>query len=324
MNKKITRSALVAFVLALVDLAEAQQSGKIHRIGFLRSAAPPESYIEAFRQGLRELGYLEGKNIVIEYRYAEGKSGRLPDLAAELVRLPVDVIVIDGQGATTAAKNATKTIPIVMQTGDPVGQGLIASLARPGGNITGLTSISAELGGKILELLKETIPSLTRVAIATPDTLAAKLNLKETEVAAKALRVQVIHLVVRGPEDYEGVFRGATKERANALYVRLVPETSSAHRKQIVELAAKSHLPAIYTARDWVETGGLISYGPDRVDMYRRFATYVDKILKGRKPADLPVEQPMKFDFVINLQAAKAIGLTIPPEVLFRATRVIK
>ena len=324
MNKKILVIGLTAVILTCGHLAYAQQKTKVHRIGFLRAAAPPEAYIEGFRQGLRELGYLEGKNIVIEYRYAEGKSDRLPDLAAELVRLPVDVIVIDGNAATAAAKNATRTIPIVMQTGDPVGQGLVASLARPGGNITGLTSISAELGGKLLELLKEIVPRLTRVAIATPDSLAAKLFLKETEVPARALRVQLIHLVVRGPDDYEGAFQAATKERANALYVRLVPETSSAHRKQIVELAAKSRLPAIYTARDWVDTGGLISYGPDRVDMYRRFATYVDKILKGTKPADLPVEQPMKFEFVINLKTAKQIGLTILQSVLFRADKVIK
>jgi len=324
MKKAFGLCAVVVTLLGWGAMAEAQQSGKIHRIGFLRGAAPPESYIEGFRQGLHELGYVDGKNIVIEYRYAEGKSERLPDLAAELVRLQVDVIVIDGRGATAAAKDATRTIPIVMQTGDPVGQGLIASLARPGGNITGLTSISGELGGKLLELLKEIIPRLTRVAIALPGGPASKLFLKETEAPARALKVQLIPLVVRGPDDFEGAFQAATKERANALYVRLAPETSSAHRKQIVELAVKSRLPAIYTARDWVDTGGLMSYGPDRVDMYRRFATYVDKILKGRKPADLPVEQPMRFEFVINLKAASQIGLTIPSDVLARANKVIK
>jgi len=324
MNRKIILCLLTTALLSTAPFVEAQQSGKIHRIGFLRAAAPPEAYIEAFRQGLRELGYLEGKNVIIEYRYAEGKSDRLPDLAAELVRLPVDVIVIDGNSATVAAKNATRTIPIVMQTGDPVGQGHIASLARPGGNITGLTSISGELGGKNLELLKETVPRLTRVAIAIPDGPAAKLFLKETEVPARALKVQLIPLVVRGPDDFEGAFQAAKKEQANALYVRLVPDTSSAHRNRIVELAAKNRLPAIYTARDWVETGGLVSYGPDRVDMYRRFATYVDKILKGTKPADLPVEQPTKFELIINLKTAKQIGLTIPPNVLARADKVIK
>jgi putative ABC transport system substrate-binding protein len=326
MNKKIVIFMLAAFMLALVRLAEAQQPAKTPRIGFLRTAAPPESYLGAFRQGLKELGYIEGKNIGFEYRWAGGKTDQLPALAAELARLKVDIIVTDGTPPALAARKAIGTIPIVMaSSGDPVGTGLIASLARPGGNITGLTSINAELGGKILELLKEIVPRLTHVAILGPsDRPIDAIFLKNAEAPAQALGLKIIPLRFRGPDDYESLFRAATKERADALLVRGTPFTSPAHRKRIVELAAKSRLPAVYDTRAWADTGGLMSYGADRIDMYRRAATYVDKILKGTKPADLPVEQPTKFEFIINLKAAKQIGLTIPPNILARADRVIR
>ncbi len=326
MKRKIVICLLTTALLSIAPFVDAQQAGKVNRIGFLRTAAPPESYLEAFRQGLKELGYVEGKNIAFEYRWAEGKTDQLPELAAELVRLKVDVIVTDGTPPAQAARKASSAIPIVTaSSGDPVGTGLIASLARPGGNITGLTSINAELGGKALELLKEIVPRLTHVAIlGAEDTPVHKLFLKNTEAPARALGLKLIPLLFRGPEDYESAFRTATKERANAILVRGVPFTSSAHRKRLVDLATKNRLPAIYETRDLVDTGGLISYGADRVDMYRRVATYVDKILKGAKLANLPVEQPTKFELVINLKAAKQIGLTIPPNVLARADKVIK
>jgi len=315
----------LALLLLAAPLAEAQQAGKIPRIGFLRTAAPPDSYIEAFRQGLKERGYIERKNIAFEYRWAGGKTERLPDLAAELVRLKVDVVVTDGTPPALAARKASSTIPIVMaSSGDPVGTGLIASLPRPAGNITGLTSINAELGGKLLELLKEVVPNLTHVAVlGSGDSPIYNLFIKNTEAPARALGLKVTSLRFRGPDDYESLFRGATEARANALLVRGTPSMSPAHRKQIVELAAKSRLAAIYDTRDWADSGGLISYGADRIDMYRRAATYVDKILKGAKPADLPVEQPTRFELAINLKAAKQIGLTIPPTVLARADQVI-
>jgi len=325
MSNKIGVWLLATFLLATAFFAEAQQPEKVPRIGYLADAgsSPPQ----AFLQGLRDLGYVEGKNIAFEYRSTEGKSERRPDQVAELVHLKVDIIVADGTGSTLAAKKATSAIPIVMtSSSDPVGTGLIASLARPGGNVTGLTSVTGELGGKLLELLKEIVPRLTRVAIALPgpDSPASKLFLKETEAPAQALRVQLITLWVRGPKDFESAFRVATKERANALLVRVPPATFSPHLKQLVELTAKSRLPAISPARNWVDAGGLMSYGADQNVNFRRAATYVDKILKGTKPADLPVEAPTKFEFVINLKAAKQIGLTIPPNVLVRADRVIR
>jgi ABC-type uncharacterized transport system substrate-binding protein len=237
----------------------------------------------------------------------------------------VAIILADGTSPALAAKQATSKIPIVMTTSsDPVGTGLIASLARPGGNVTGLSSNSQELGGKNLALLKEIVPRLTRVVMPTPGSSSDDIYLKGTEAPARALGVQLLPVIVRGPEDFENVFRVATQKRANALLSRLQPRTSSADRKQFVELVAKSRLPAVYVSTNWVESGGLISYGPDRIAMYRRAATYVDKILKGAKPADLPVEQPTKFEFIVNLKAAKQIGLTIPPNVLARADRVIK
>jgi ABC-type uncharacterized transport system substrate-binding protein len=329
MSQKLSSLLLTTFFCAIAPFAQAQQTSKIHRIGFLSSGVPGSSPdIEAFRQGLRDLGYVEGKNLVIEYRYTERKADRYPDLLSDLVGLQVDVIIGDGTGATIAAKKATNTIPIVMtSTTDPVGNGLIASLARPGGNVTGLTNISGELGGKLLELLKEIVPRVTRVAIVIPGGglgTANKLFVKETEVPARALRVQLISLVVRGPEDYEGAVRAATKERANALLSRLPPGTPFADRKQFVELAVKSRLPVVSATNLDTEAGGLISYGRDPRESYRRAATYVDKILKGAKPADLPVEQPTKFEFVINLKTAKALNITIPQSVLYRADKVIR
>ena len=249
-----------------------------------------------------------------------------PDLVADLVHLKVDIIVVGGSGAARAAKKATSTIPIVMTSStDPVGIGLVASLTRPGGNVTGLTSVTGELGGKLLELLKEVVPRLTRVVIPAPATSPTEdLFIKETESPARALKVQLIRFPVRGPQDYESIFRVASKERAHGLLVRIPVFTPSAQRKQILELAAKNRLPAIYQAKAWVDAGGLMSYGQDPDISYRRAATYVDKILRGTKPADLPVEAPTKFELVINLKAAKQIGLTIPQSVLYRADRVTK
>jgi putative ABC transport system substrate-binding protein len=327
-RKWVGMGALLITFAMCTAVAQAQQPGKIHRIGFLSGGVPGSSPdIEAFRQGLRDLGYVEGQNLVIEYRYTERKADRYPELLSDLVRLQVDVIIGDGTGATIAAKKATSTIPIVMtSTTDPVGNGLITSLARPGGNVTGLTNIGGELGEKLLELLKEINPRLTRVVIVIPGgpAPANKLFVKETEVPARALRIQLISLVVRGPEDYEGVVRAATKERANALLSRLPPGTPSADRKQFMDLAVKSRLSVVSGTNLDTEAGGLISYGRDPRESYRRAATYVDKILKGAKPADLPVEAPTKFEFVINLKTAKALNLTIPQSVLYRADRVIK
>jgi putative ABC transport system substrate-binding protein len=315
--------AIFVLLVGCVEMAEAQQPKKVPRIGVLWRGAPGSD--APVKAGLRDLGYIEGQNITIEYRYAEGKRDRLAALASELVRLKVDIIMTETTDAALAAKQATSTIPIVMiSSNDPMGTGLVASLARPGGNVTGLTSISGELGGKILELLKEIVPRLSRVVIPGLDSPVLDFFIKETEIPARALKVHLIRFTVRGPEDFEGVFEVATKERANALLVRLPPGTPPTHRKQLVELAARNRLPAIYTASNWVTAGGLISYGPDRNVMFQRAATYVDKILKGTKPADLPVEQPMKFELVINLKTAKQIGLTIPPNVLARADRVIK
>jgi putative tryptophan/tyrosine transport system substrate-binding protein len=329
MTSKIVNYSLLTIFLLTVSLAQAQQPTKIPRIGYLDGAFPSTnaSRIDAFRHGLRELGYVEGKNIVIEYRHAEGKLDRLPALAAELVRLKVEVLVMGGGGASTGSgMEATKTIPIVMVAAiDPVGQGFVTSLARPGGNVTGLSTLSPEISGKRLELLKEIVPKLSRVAIlGTSSTGAAtKLSLKEVEPAAGALGVKLQFLDVLGPKDIEPAFRAASKGRAEGVLVLTGP-VINLQRKQIAELAAKNRLPAIYPFPDYVEAGGLMSYSANIVDLYRRAATYVDKILKGAKPADLPVEQPTKFEFIINLKAAKRIGLTIPPNVLARADRVIK
>ena len=281
--------------------------------------------VEAFRQGLRELGYIEGKNIVLELRSAEGEQGRLPALAAELVRLKIDIIVSAGQTVTRVAKEATTTIPIVRANdADPIGSGFVASLARPGGNITGLSNLATELSGKRLELLKEIVPKLSRVAvIGSSKEPANALNLQEVELAAKAFKVRLQYLDVLSPKDIETAFRAAAKERADAVIV-LTSLILNSHRAQVLDLAVKNRLPAAYPQAEYVQEGGLMIYSANVTDLFRRAATYVDKILKGRTPADLPVEQPIKFEFVVNLKAAKQIGLTIPPQVLARADKVIK
>ena len=322
-------SILIAVVLLAFRVAvEAQQPKKVPRIGYLSVSSPSamSTRTEAFRQGLRELGYVEGKNIVIEWRSAEGKRDRLPSLAAELVRLKVDIIVTAGPPATRSAKEATVTIPIVFaQDGDPVASGFVASLARPGGNITGLSTLAPELSGKRLELLKEIVPRLSRVAVLGNSTNPANAQvLKETELAAGVFGVKLQYLDVLDPKDIETAFRAASKGRADAVLMTVSGGVVLSQRTQVVELAAKSRLPAMYIIREYVETGGLMSYGVSLIDLDRRAATYVDKILKGAKPADLPVEQPTKFEFIINLTAAKQIGLTIPPNVLVRADKVIK
>ncbi len=326
--KKIFK--LVLFLTALAAgsaVAEAQQPTKIPRIGFLNATSPSTiaARLAAFRQGLRELGYVEGKNIVVEYRWAEGKIERLPDLATELVRLKVDVIVTASSTVTRVAKEATSTIPVVMANdNDPVGNGFVASLARPGGNITGLATLYPEISGKRLELLKEIIPKLSRVAVFGTSTQPGNAQLlREVELAAGAFGVKLQYQDVLDPKDIETAFRAASKGRANAILVLTSPVLFS-QRTQIAELAVKSRLPAIYANIEYVDAGGLMSYGVNITDLYRRAATYVDKILKGRKPADLPVEQPMKFELIINLKAANQIGLTIPPNVLVRADKVIK
>jgi putative tryptophan/tyrosine transport system substrate-binding protein len=281
--------------------------------------------IEAFRQGLRELGYVERKNIVIEWRYGQEKPDRVSELAAKLVRLKVDVIVSGGNSATQAAKKATNTIPIVMtQSSDPVASGFVASLARPGGNITGLSTLAPEISGKRLELLKEIVPKLSRVAVLGTSTSPGNAQeLREVELAVGALRVKLQYLDLLSSKDIETAFRAASKERADAVLM-MSGAVGSSQRKEIAELAVKSRLPAIYEQAAYVEDGGLMSYGVSVTDLARRAATYVDKILKGAKPADLPVEQPIKFEFIINLKAAKQIELTIPPNVLARADKVIK
>jgi putative ABC transport system substrate-binding protein len=327
--KKAARLALLAavVVLAVAVMAEAQQPKKVFRVGFLSasSLSAISARTEAFRQGLRELGYVEGKNIVIEWRYAEGKIDRLSELAAELMRLKLDVIVSAGPPPTRSAKEATVTIPIVMAfDDDPVGSGFVASLARPSGNITGLSTHYLEISGKQLELLKEVVPRLSRVAVLGNSTQPGIAQaLRETELAAGAFGVQLQSLEVRDPKDIETAFRAASKGRADAVVV-LSSAGLFSQRRQVIDFAAKGRLPAIYGRPEYVEDGGLMTYGPSITDLFRRAATYVDKILKGAKPADLPVEQPKKFEFIINLKAAKQIGLTIPPNVLSRADRVIK
>jgi putative ABC transport system substrate-binding protein len=317
---------LGAVLFALCFPVRAQQS-KIPRIGFLGANFPStiSARTDAFRQGLLELGYVEGKNIVIEYRWAEGNFDRLPGLAGELVRLKVDVIVTVGPADTRAAKEATTTIPVVMgYDNDPVGSGFVTSLARPGGNITGLSTLSPELSGKRLELLKEVVPRLSRVAVfGTSIQPGNAQQLREAELAAAAFGMQLQSLDLRDPGDIETAFQAARKGGAGAVLVLPSP-LATRQRAQIAELAAKSRLPAIYPQSDYMDAGGLMFYGPSITDLFRRAATYVDKILKGRTPAELPVEQPTKFEFIVNLKAAKQIGLTIPPNVLARADKVIK
>ena len=326
-QRRIFAVALCTVLFALCVSAHAQQPSKIPRIGLLFTATPSAAAarIEAFRQGLRELGYVEGKNILIEQRYAEGQLNHMNELAAELVRLKVDVIVTIGPAATRPAKEATTAIPIVMGVDDdPVGNGFVASLARPGGNITGLASLAPEIGGKQLELLKEIVPRLSRVAVLGTSTQPGNAqSLREAEVAAGALAVKLQYLDVLSPKDIEPVFRTASNGRAEAVLV-LRASIFFSHRKQIVDLAAKRQLPAMYYTTEYVEEGGLMTYGVSITDLFRRAATYVDKILKGAKPAELPIEQPTKFELVVNLKTAKRIGLTIPPNVLARADKVIK
>jgi putative tryptophan/tyrosine transport system substrate-binding protein len=327
MSRRILTLALCAMLFAHCFSASAQQPTKVPRIAYLTgayfSAITPRT--EAFRQGLRDLGYVEGKNIVIEWRSAEGKLDRLPSLAAELVRLKVDIIVTAGAAVTHRAKAATATIPIVMaQDSNPVGNGFVASLARPGGNITGLSTLAPELRGKRLELLKEVVPKLSRVAVfGTSTEPANSASLKETESAAQGLGVKLQYLDIRSPMDIEPAFRAAVAQRADAITMLVSGPLVNFRHTEIAKLAVKSRLPVIWS-RDYVEDGGLMSYGVNLPDLDRRAATYVDKILKGTKSADLPVEQPTKFEFIINLKAAKQIGLTIPPEVLARADRVIR
>ena len=327
-NRKLV--GIVALALTFVFggvVGQAQQPTKVPRIGYLQ--APPPLAVaartEAFRQGLRELGYVEGKNIVIEWRFAEGKPDRISGLVAELVRLKVDVIVTGGSVATRAAKEATSTIPVVMtQDSDPVGNGYVGSLARPGGNITGLSTLAPELSGKQLELLKETVPKLSRVAVLGSSTrLGNAQSLKETELAAGAFGVKLQYLDVLESQGYWDCVRAASRQSADAVLVLTSPLATS-QRPQIIDLAVKNRLPAIYDRAEFVEDGGLMTYSVSSTDLFRRAAAYVDKILKGAKPADLPVEQPKKFEFIINLKAAKQIGLTIPPNVLARADRVIR
>ena len=317
-----------AVLLAAPLAAWAQPVAKPPRIGLLApgSASDASLRLEAFLQGLRERGLIEGENVVIEYRWGGGRLDRLPDLAAELVRLRVDAIFAPASAATIAAQNATKTMPIVMATfGDPVGRGTIASLARPGGNVTGLSySVGPEISSKQLELLKEVVPKVSRVAVlGNPDNPPYGAFLREAEVAGRSLGVQLQVLEARGPNDFDRAFAAMVKQRAGALLVLAEP-VSLLHRTPLAELAAKNRLPAIYGFREYVEAGGLLAYGPNLSDLWRRAATYVDKILKGARPGDLPVEQPTKFELVINLKTAKALGLTIPPSLLGRADEVIQ
>src|SRR5215467_2522617 len=318
---------LLITLLLITGFAQAQQSKRVPRIGILvgGSASSDSARIESLRRGLRELGYIEGKNIAIEYRYADGKPDRLSALAAELVALKVDLIVTAGPAATRAAKEATKTTPIVMaQVNDAIGSGFVVNLARPGGNITGMSVMAPELSGKQLEVLKEVVPRLSRVAVLGTSTQPGNAEtLKETEVAARGLKIQLRYFDIGSAKDLEAAFQAASKEHADAL-LPLSSPVLFVNRTQIVELATKNRLPAIYYATEYVEDGGLMTYAPNVLELWRRAASHVDKILKGAKPADLPVEQPTKFELVINLKAAKQIGLTVPQSVLYRADKVIK
>jgi putative ABC transport system substrate-binding protein len=321
---------LVALTIASFHLAEGQQPKKIPRIGFLgaSSASSYSTRIPAFREGLHDLGYVEGKNIAIEYRYADGKLDQLAALAAELVRLKVDIIVASGPAASAAKKVTTTTPVIFLAVADAVEEGLVVSLARPGGNLTGLSILAPELSGKRLELLKESFPRITRVAVLWTGSRSGRIVLKEslfkeTETAAQGLGLHIQSLEVRSLNDFDSAFTAAIREGAHALITTPQPLINT-NRARIIEFAVKNRLPAMYAVPEFVEAGGLMSYATSYTDLFRRAATYVDKILKGAKPADLPVEQSMKFEFIINLKAAKQIGLTIPQSVLFRADKVMK
>ena len=332
MIRRIFSLVLGALLLAFSHPVEAQQpAGKVPRIGFLTNSSSDQLNalrLDAFRHGLGVLGYVEGKNIIIEYRYAEGRPERLPELAEDLVRLKVELFVVPNDLTARAAKKATTTIPIVMaSSGNPIGTGVIASLARPGGNVTGLTSYNAELLGKRLGLLKEVVPKVSRFAFlndASSEASASRAAFEEAQGPAKVLGVQLLSVAVKAPNpDFQGAFRTMIKQRIGALITSPSP-LIGLHRKKILQLAEQNRIPAMHATSDWTDAGGLMSYGANQVDLSRRAAVYVDKILKGTKPADLPVEQPTKFDFVINLKAAKALNLTIPQSVLFRADRVIR
>jgi len=328
-SKSIFGLALSAMVFALCPSADAQQAKKVPRIGYVSGAGSPSDpgpYVEALRQGLRDLGHVDGKNIIIEYRGAEGQEDRYPRLMSELVELKVDVLVVPTLPAILAARQATKTIPIVMVTNtEPVAAGIVDSLARPGGNITGLSTLAQDLSGKRLELLTEVVPRISRVAVLRhPDSQNAGITFKEYEAAARALRLQLQSVAVRGQHpDLEEAFRAAVKGRNDAI-ITITQSNLFLQQKRIAELAITNRLPSMYHGSTWVESGGLMSYSTDDLAIYRRAASYVDKILKGTKPADLPVEQPTKFEFVINLKTAKALNLTIPQSVLYRADKVIK
>ena len=319
--------ALGVAALAWAGAVRAQAPSTLRRIGML-SGFSPSAYApsyQAFRLGLRDLGWVEGKNISIEYRHAEGRHDRLPDLAADLVRLKVDVIVTAATSDALAAQRATKAIPIVMvAAGNPVANGLVESLARPGGNVTGLSQMLQEVSGKRLELLKEVVPKLSRVAVLwNPNSASATLNWKENQQPARQLGIQLFSLEVRSPSELDKAFEAATNVRAGALAILPDPVIST-NLERIVDFAAKSRLPSIYQSSEFADAGGLVTYGPDRADLFRRAATYVDKILKGTKPGDLPVDQPTKLELVVNLKTAKALGITIPQSVLFRADKVIE
>jgi putative ABC transport system substrate-binding protein len=325
-----TIGGIVTLILSLLTApltSKAQQAANVPRLGLLipGSSAAFAPRIEAFRHGLRDLGYVEGRNITIAYRFTEGQADRLPELVAELIRLQVDVLVTDGDVAIRAAKHATTTIPIVMAvSGDPVGVGLVASLARPGGNITGLSMMLPEVSGKRLEFLQEAVAKLSHVAVLwDPTAPASPIAFKETQTAAHALGLQLQSLEVRGPDEFDQAFAAMTREHADALVVLSNPLFFS-HRRQLAELTVRHRLPAIFYLKEYTEAGGLMAYGADAADMYRRAATYVDKILKGAMPADVPVEQPIKFVLCINLKAAQALGLTISPTLLFQADEVIR
>jgi putative tryptophan/tyrosine transport system substrate-binding protein len=332
-KSKIQNRKLVGIVAIIVTLAmggsvgQAQQPGKIPRIGFVSGNDPsyPGPNVEAFRQGLRNLGYIEGKNIQVEYRYSEGKNERMPSLVAELVKLKVDVLVSGVGPAIRAAQEATKTIPIVIvAAGDPVATGYVTSLARPGGNITGITRLTRDLAGKRLELTKEVVPAMSRVGVLWSTSDGLRTNFQNYEAAAQALKIPLQSLEVRGPNpDLENAFQTAAKARVGAL-ITISNSLLNLYEKRIAALAIKNRLPSIYERSENVEVGGLMSYSANDADLYGRAAVYVDKILKGAKPADLPIEQPTKFEFVINLKTAKALNLTIPQSVLYRADKVIR
>ena len=326
-NRRKLVIALGAGALSWAGAVCAQAPAKVRRIGFLSASSPPDTALwhQAFRLGLRDLGWIDGKNISFEYRYAEGRSDRLPDLAADLVRLKVDVIVATAPPDALAAHEATKAIPIVMAAGgDPVAFGLVESLVRPGGNITGLSQMGPELAGKRLELLKEMVPKLSRVAVLwNPQSAASTLNWKEIQLPARQLGIQLHSLEVRSPNELDKAFGDATRARAGALFIAGDPVIGT-NLKRIAGLAAKSRLPSVYQWSEFADAGGLVTYGPDRADMFRRAATYVDKILKGAKPGDLPIDRVTKFELVVNMKTAKALDLTIPQPFLMRVDRVIE